>query len=311
MLIQLTTMSENQNGPNRPRKDHPEKDTIFKIAPGAKTPLEEEPPTTKVESEVSSKATQARTLQCQRPNREKEKKIEWTYELNQDLYKCYKEADRDTLGYMARIKGLLDEHHPTLPEVSSKYLGTQVTWIISKKLIRETQGDDHQNSASSNAPQLEVNQPSGNERESFGGEDPTELEATIEPSTGTPAKEENPEQLNNIELDIPEEIQHWLEEKWNENFRKYNETNIPQQNYQTKFHAKVTDQEWTLINNIVERKIKKLELNGELSLWDINVAHYITAITVTGGKEILARIQKDKKHQNQAGWYRLKLELLL
>ena len=138
---------------------------------------------------------------------------EWTDELNQDPYKCYKEADRDTLGYMARMKGLWDERHPTLPEVSSKYLRTQVTRIISKKLIRETQGNDHQNSASSNAPQLGVNQPSGNERESFGREDPTELEATIEPSTGTPAEEENPEQLNNIELDIPEEIQRELEEK--------------------------------------------------------------------------------------------------
>ena len=59
---------------------------------------------------------------------------------------------------MAHMKGLWDERQPTLPEVSSKYLRTQVTQIISKKLIRETQGDDHQNSASSNAPQLEVNQ---------------------------------------------------------------------------------------------------------------------------------------------------------
>ena len=107
--------------------------------------------------------------------------------MNQDLYKCYKEVDRDILGYMARMKGLWDERHPTLPEVSSKYLRTQVTRIISRKLIRETQADDHRNSASSNVPQLEVNQPSGNERESFGGEDPTEPEATIEPSTGTPA----------------------------------------------------------------------------------------------------------------------------
>ena len=206
----------------------------------------------------------------------KEKKIEWTYELNQDLYKCYKEADRDTLGYMARMKGLWDERHPTLPEVSSKYLRTQVT--------RTTTG--------SNAPQLEVNQPSGNERERFGGEDPTELETTIEPSTSTPVDEENPEKLNNIELDIPEEIQCELEEKWNENFRKYSETNIPQRNYHTKVQSKVTEQEWTSINNIVERKVKELELNGELSLWDINVAHYATAITVISWK---GNIREDTK----------------
>ena len=32
------------------------------------------------------------------------------------------------------MKGLWDERHPILPEVSSKYLRTQVTLIISKKL---------------------------------------------------------------------------------------------------------------------------------------------------------------------------------
>ena len=249
-------------------------------------------------------------LRCQRPNREKEKKIEWTYDLNQDLYRCYKEADRDTLGYMARMKGLWDERHPTLPEVSSKYFRTQVTRIISKKLIRETQGDDHQNSASSNAPQLEINEPSGNERESFGREDPTKQESTIVPSTGTSTGGGNLEQINNFELDILEEIQREMEEKWNENFRKYSETNIPQRNYPTKFHAKVTDQEWTLINNIVERKVKELELNGELSLWDINVAHCAQQLQLSAGKETFASIQKEWNHQNQAGWYRLKLELL-
>ena len=75
-----------------------------------------------------------------------------------------------------------------------------------------------------------------------------------------------------------------MEEKWNENFRKYSETNIPQRNNQTKLHAKVTDQEWRLINNIVEHRVKELELNGELSLWDIHVAHYTAEIRVISWK---------------------------
>ena len=97
---------------------------------------------------------------------------------------------------------------------------------------------------------------------------------------------------------------------WWQNFRKYSETNISQRNYQTKFHAKVTDQEWTLINNIVERKVKELELNGELSLWDINVAHYATAIIVISWK---GNLREDTKRiePSKPGWYRMKLELLL
>ena len=35
---------------------------------------------------------------------------------------------------------------------------------------------------------------------------------------------------------------------------------------------------------MVERKVKELELNGELSPWDINVAHYATAVTVISWK---------------------------
>ena len=190
LLIQLATMPENQNRPNRPRKRSSRKEHDFQDGAGRENTTQRRTDHNQGENEASSKATRVRALRCQRPNREKEKKIEWTYELNQDLYKCYKEADRDTSRYMARMKGLWDERHPMLPEVSSKYLRTQVTRIISKELIREMQEDDHQNSASSNAPPLEVNQPSGNERESFGGEDPTELEATIEPSTSTPAEEE-------------------------------------------------------------------------------------------------------------------------
>ena len=133
------------------------------------------------------------------------------------------------------------------------------------------------------------------------GKNPTELEENIEPSTCTPSEENNFEQNNNIEIDIPEELQRELEEKWNENFRKYSETNIPQRNYQTKFHAAMTDQEWALINIIVERKIRELELNGEVTLWDINVAHYATAITVISWKGNL-REHKKWKEPSKPGW---------
>ena len=49
-----------------------------------------------------------------------------------------------------------------------------------------------------------------------------------EPSTLTDSNRIDQEEDNYIELDIPEEMQQELKEKWNENFDTYRETNIPQ-----------------------------------------------------------------------------------
>ena len=97
--------------------------------------------------------------------------------------------------------------------------------------------------------------PSGFGNITQAGDDPTELEVNSEPSTLTNGNRIDQEEDNYTELDIPEEIQRELKEKWNENFDTYREINIPQRNYQTKFHPSMTDQEWTLIDNIVEHKI--------------------------------------------------------
>ena len=126
------------------------------------------------------------------------------------------------------MKNLWDHIHPD-PDVSLKYLRTQVTRIISKKLIKETQ-DNHQNNASTNAPQPMVmtDAPSRFGNVTQVGDDPTELEVNTEPSTLRDSNRINQEEDNYIELDILEEIQQELKEKWNENFDTYRETNIPQ-----------------------------------------------------------------------------------
>ena len=63
----------------------------------------------------------------------------------------------------------------------------------------------------------------------------------------------------------------------------------------------MTDHEWTLINNIVEQKIKELELNGKISMWHINVVHYATAVTVISWKGNL-REHTQRKKPSKPGW---------
>ena len=68
--------------------------------------------------------------------------ITWTYDLNKDLYKCYKDADKSIYGHATRMKDLWDKRHPTLAHLTSKHLTTQATRVIKKKLIPEVTEDD-------------------------------------------------------------------------------------------------------------------------------------------------------------------------
>ena len=48
-----------------------------------------------------------------RRKRDYTKQFDWTYELNNDLYKCYLRAkENKSLGYMTRMKNYWDEIHP-------------------------------------------------------------------------------------------------------------------------------------------------------------------------------------------------------
>ena len=65
-----------------------------------------------------------------RRNRDYSKLFNWTYELNQDLHKCYTEARKvPKKGYMARMKTMWDELHPELNHFTKKYLRQQATYI--------------------------------------------------------------------------------------------------------------------------------------------------------------------------------------
>ena len=148
------------------------------------------------QNEACNTSTWMKALQCRRPNREKKKKIKWAYELNKDLYDCYIEADWDRLGYTECMKNLWDRIHPD-PDVSLKYLRTQVARIISKKLIKETQ-DNQQNNASTNAPQPMVvtDAPSGFGNVTQVEDDSTELEVNTEPSALTDSNKIDQEEDN-------------------------------------------------------------------------------------------------------------------
>ena len=84
-----------------------------------------------------------------RRNRNYKNQFKWTYELNEDLYKCYMSAKSDPkIGYMNRMKKLWDEIHPELTFFSAKNLQDQADRVEKNRVVMETEYriDENQNS---------------------------------------------------------------------------------------------------------------------------------------------------------------------
>ena len=72
-------------------------------------------------------------------NRDYVNQFTWTYELNEDLYKCYVKAKEDRrIGYMNRLKNYWDEIHPQLFFFTYKNLRDQASRVEKRKIAMTT-----------------------------------------------------------------------------------------------------------------------------------------------------------------------------
>ena len=76
---------------------------------------------------------------------------------------------------------------------------------------------------------------------------------------------------------------------------------VSDRNFQTKFHIGLSTGEWEVVNRIVDRKVLEQQENGGVSLWDINIMHHATAITVISWKGKL-REKSNRQEQSKLGW---------
>ena len=83
-------------------------------------------------------ASGKRKTSYRRPNRNYSTHVDWTYELNTDIYRIYLAIKPSERGYMKRLKKMWDKEHPQLSHMTAKHLAVQVDRVIKKKLIRET-----------------------------------------------------------------------------------------------------------------------------------------------------------------------------
>ena len=74
------------------------------------------------------------------------KKFNWTYELKEDLYGCYKKAKKDPkLRYMKRMKEYWDEIHLELVFFTERNLREQETGIEKDRTVMATEYSQTQN----------------------------------------------------------------------------------------------------------------------------------------------------------------------
>ena len=80
----------------------------------------------------NTKKNRKKVTPYRRPTRDHSTHIEWTLEMNKNLYKFYVEAKSKGKGYQERMKGMWDEKYPALNNVTPKHLASQVRNMLKK-----------------------------------------------------------------------------------------------------------------------------------------------------------------------------------
>ena len=99
----------------------------------------------------------------------------------------------------------------------------------------------------------------------------------------------------------PEELQE-IRSRWEKHFETVYNQNISERKYQTKVDRKVNQKLLNTVDRIVDEKLKDMYDKDGVSLWDLNVVYYTSAVTTleTNGK--LREIRSMERRNSKPGW---------
>ena len=240
------------------------------------------------ESQINNTDQTRKRKPSYRRNRDYRSHITWTYELNRDLYECYKNSQPEEKKYTLRMKEIWDELRPKYAHLTTKHLAEQARRIVKKNLVanaqeRPTTGmQTRRNHREANmvAEQTSehVTQPVNTEGDNPMEENTSNIETPQDNTdhVNTDQQEHNTTDENeNIDTEMLDEIK----QAWNVNFNKYKDTPLKDREYQTKLDRNMPEIELVIANRIVSEFIQEQAKDG-ISLSDINVASYLTAVTL-------------------------------
>ena len=228
------------------------------------------------------------------PNRDYTKSITWTYELNKDVYSIYIKAKANGQGYVKRMKEMWDIVHPDL-NITAKNLRERAIRVIEKKLIRETgQVTGQQENAPTQARIEEHTQfisPQDNTQDGIHNENPVVNNANEEQHVQEPTPNEHREG----------EKYKQLKEKYFTNFNKFKSCKLEERRYRTKIDRKISAEDLAIVDMIVEDQLDEMTEENGISLWDINVILYSTAITILEQQGKLKENRSFDQRNNKPG----------
>ena len=199
-------------------------------------------------------------------NRDYSKNLEWTYELNNDVYDCYKRARNDpAIGYMKRLKSFWDRLHPEYDYLNEKQLRQQATFVEKKKLVLTP----HLADVTEEGRNTLIEQVNANSTQN----------ATVEDEQSIPIEE------NAIDQDLQDEIK----KSFSEYYKKYYQLSVTQREYNCIIPQNITTQEFTTINKVITEHFN--ELTEPVDLWKVNVTQYAAILTLLARHNLL----KEKK----------------
>ena len=207
------------------------------------------------------------------------------------------------------MKSIWDELRPKYAHLTTKYLPEQARRIVKKNLVANAQGrptTGTRTRRSHREANMAAEQTSEHETQPVNTEGYNPME---ENTSNIETPQDNTENINidqqehnttdeneNIDTKMLEEIK----QAWNVNFNKYKDTPLKDREYQTKLDRNIPEIELVIANRIVTEFIQEQAKDG-ISLWDINVVCYVTAVTLL---ERIGRL-KPKTYANKKskfGW---------
>ena len=232
-----------------------------------------------------------RKTSYRRPNRNYSTHVDWTYELNKDIYRIYLEIKPSERGYMKRLKEMWDKEHLQLSHMTAKHLAVQVDRVIKKKLIRETgyiEQDATLECETSN------HQENINERE-------IQTEPDEEPTS--PLRQARPENRDTPQMEIDQNLYNDITSEWKTNFDKFYTQDIKERTYQTRIDRTINANNLAAMNKVLGEQLAVISDNDNgLSLWDLDVAYYAAAITLLQREGKLKEVKRMRRKMEKPGW---------
>ena len=206
----------------------------------------------------------------------------WTYELNKDVYNCYKNARSDrSIGYMKRLKRNWDKIHPELSHFNEKQLRQQATFVAEKEAVLATNLEhvDTENGNDTNLPNPNVsNQPTTSEVK--------DREVDGNTSGNQYVCDES------LLISLKTRLLFYID--------KYKELPLEKREYECKVTYAIKEDEWSAINIVIREYIENT--NGLVDLWLINVIQYSAIVTLLEKHNQLKVRKKVFKTRDKPSW---------